>query len=224
MGKQKGKPLHNQAEYHPYIYLFNRHLGRIQDHLGGVSKQYASVSSLIGGVLWTSVEKDAFFHALSIYTRYRTDLIAGCIGTKNQVEVLEYLALLEEGSRRHEPEVPHRPGLPFAHEVSDAWASWEEQNAAQLQANEEIWTAQAETNLERTQGQALEHGTEAPQIKDTPPSPTCLGGVKHLTYGHLFVLDSISKGAQNKQIESGKETTLSILSVTPFVLEYRAKV
>lgn len=211
MGKQKAKSPHNPVTHHPYISLFTRHLGHVQDHLAGVSRRYASSSSLIGGILWTPVEKDAFFHALSVCSRHRTDLIAERIGTKNEMEVLEYLALLEEGSGLHQPEVPHRLELHFAHEVSDSWLSWEEKSAAQLRVNEGIWTAQTRKNLEHPQGQALEDDAGIPQTVDAP-----LGGIKNLTYGHLYSLDSILKCGRNSQIDGGKETTQSMLSVTSF--------
>lgn len=79
---------------------------------------------------------DAFFHGLSVYTRFRPDLIATCVKTKNILEVVEYLDLLENGSKRHKREHPHGRGLPVAHEMSKDWIAWEEKHAELIRAHE----------------------------------------------------------------------------------------
>ena len=42
---------------------------------------------------WTAAEKVLFFHALSTYSCFRSDLIASSIGTKSQLDVIIYLDL-----------------------------------------------------------------------------------------------------------------------------------
>ncbi|KAF9222421.1 hypothetical protein BS17DRAFT_187830 [Gyrodon lividus] len=49
---------------------------------------------------WTSTEQTAFFRALSVYSRWRPDLVASCVPTKSVWEVGMYLEALEEGAAR----------------------------------------------------------------------------------------------------------------------------
>lgn len=213
MGKQEEKLPHGPAELHPYLALFNQHLGQLRDHLDGILQQHASVPSIIGGVLWTSEEKDLFFHALSIYSRFRPDLIAGCIGTKNEVEVMEYFALLEDGLRNQEIEEPFRTKLPFAHEVSDSWILWEEENAERLQMNEEIWAEESRMDMVkevRGSGASAGHAGHADDVSSDLAS---LGEIEHLTYGHLYVLNSMLKDDGKQQSEGGEVVVSSMLWV-----------
>ncbi|KIJ15650.1 hypothetical protein PAXINDRAFT_99500 [Paxillus involutus ATCC 200175] len=50
--------------------------------------------------LWTSTEQTAFFRALSVYSRWRPDLVAACVPTKSVWEVGLYLEALEQGAAR----------------------------------------------------------------------------------------------------------------------------
>jgi hypothetical protein len=45
---------------------------------------------------WTDVEKDAFFHAVAVYSRLRPDLIAASIKTKNMYDVCLYMRCLDD--------------------------------------------------------------------------------------------------------------------------------
>ncbi|KIK97624.1 hypothetical protein PAXRUDRAFT_204426 [Paxillus rubicundulus Ve08.2h10] len=49
---------------------------------------------------WTSTEQTAFFRALSVYSRWRPDLVAACVPTKSVWEVGLYLEALEQGAAR----------------------------------------------------------------------------------------------------------------------------
>ncbi|KAF9235256.1 hypothetical protein BU15DRAFT_65007 [Melanogaster broomeanus] len=48
----------------------------------------------------SSIEQAAFFRALSVYSRWRPDLVAACVPTKSVWEVGMYLEALEEGAAR----------------------------------------------------------------------------------------------------------------------------
>lgn len=202
---------YDPAQLHPYLALFNRHLHQFQRHLTGVSHSYVSSPSIIGGILWTAAEKDAFFHALSVYSRFRPDLIAACVETKNEVEVLEYLALLEEGSLRPiNSEEYCREKLPSAREVSESWISWEEANAERLRLNEEVWTG-IERNVSR--GRALEQNAESAVHPETLPSDTeHFGGLRNLAYAHLHVLGKMLRGTGDQQSDTGRATASPIMS------------
>ncbi|KAH7883350.1 hypothetical protein F5I97DRAFT_231315 [Phlebopus sp. FC_14] len=47
---------------------------------------------------WTEVEHAALFRALSLYSRWRPDLVAACVPTRSAWEVSVYLEALEEGA------------------------------------------------------------------------------------------------------------------------------
>ncbi|WVQ64133.1 uncharacterized protein L199_002294 [Kwoniella botswanensis] len=94
--------------------------------------------------VWTPEEKELFFASLSRHSRYRVDLIASELKTKNQDEIEWYLDLLELGSeivgqvdrKRRDAGLERlrwdgvrswRKGLsPSAREVSDSWINKEE--------------------------------------------------------------------------------------------------
>ncbi|KAI6100544.1 hypothetical protein F5141DRAFT_1139332 [Pisolithus sp. B1] len=91
---------------------------------------------------WTPAEKNAFFRALSAYSRWRPDLIAAAVPTRSVWEVDLYLAALEEGAEcldraekgdgylsdfdLDEEDSGSDLELEPAHEVSDAWVAVEE--------------------------------------------------------------------------------------------------
>lgn len=85
---------------------------------------------------WTSAEKSAFFHGLSVYSRLRPDLIAEHVKTKNVIDVCAYMNMLEGGVRGQGIEVK-RKEMEVAMEVSEEWIKWEEEKAAGLIVIEE---------------------------------------------------------------------------------------
>lgn len=127
-----------KATLNVYSTIFKQHLDETQRHLQGGSLDAISTepTSTIGSVLWTPTEMDAFFHALSTHSRFRPDLIAACVGTKNVLEVIEYLKALEEGSQRYAHGRPSREDLPAAREMSKDWVTWEEKQAELLRVSE----------------------------------------------------------------------------------------
>lgn len=96
-------------------------------------------------------EKDKFFHALSVHSRMRPDLIAEEIGTKTLADVLGYLDMLED-SVRNPGNVASSSGLkfvpllrkdfPIAHEISEEWLEFEDEQAASVTVLEPILRSQ----------------------------------------------------------------------------------
>ncbi|KAJ9099978.1 hypothetical protein QFC21_003986 [Naganishia friedmannii] len=98
-------------------------------------------------VVWTSAEKLQFFGSIARRSRWQPDLIAQDIGTKSQVDVIEYIVALEE--ERSSLEVFSKPrkdrlrcggwirGLaPAAREMKESRIEWEEKMAERLVAEE----------------------------------------------------------------------------------------
>ncbi|KAI6043449.1 hypothetical protein EDC04DRAFT_2651319 [Pisolithus marmoratus] len=97
---------------------------------------------------WTPTEKNAFFRALSVYSRWRPDLIAAAVPTRSALEVDLYLVALEEGAQRleraenggeslsdldvDEEDSGFDSELEPAYEVSDAWVGIEESLASYI--------------------------------------------------------------------------------------------
>lgn len=80
---------------------------------------------------WTPSEKDKLFHGLQRSSRFRPDLIAEHVGSKNASEVVAYLAFLEEQALLldGEDEEPALGDHPAAREMSDKWIAFEENMA-----------------------------------------------------------------------------------------------
>lgn len=113
-----------------YPNIFNRHLEETRRHLQGTTPQMNSTEIfVIGSVRWTQAEIDAFFHALVIHSCFRQDLISACVKSKNVLEVVEYLDLLEQGSEKLGRRFSDKSQTPQAYEMSTSWISWEERHA-----------------------------------------------------------------------------------------------
>lgn len=109
---------------------------------------------------WTSQEKDIFFHALSVHSRLRPDLIARDIKTKTLVDVCVYLDMLDEGlenlddleaqetrkNTQGNVKQSIRDNLPIAMEMTEQWCQFEMQQASLIAASHakfhEQWLAQ----------------------------------------------------------------------------------
>ncbi|KAF9566755.1 hypothetical protein CPC08DRAFT_703723 [Agrocybe pediades] len=85
---------------------------------------------------WTSSEKDLFFHGLSIYSRFRPDMIAGHIKSKSTLDVCLFLDALQRGAEQdiavHKASTNYRNDMDQAMEVTDEWVAREEALAASL--------------------------------------------------------------------------------------------
>lgn len=86
---------------------------------------------------WSQTEVDAFFHALSVYSRWRPDLIAEAVETKGEVEIVEFLITLDSCARSSATGTGDiMSTAPAAIEVSDEWVVAEEAMAAALAVEE----------------------------------------------------------------------------------------
>ena len=104
---------------------------------------------------WTSSEKALFFHALTVHSRLRPDLIAASIGTKSTADVAIYLSLLRQGATRvnnDKSTSSHgatirigRDQHSAAHEVSAELVTLEDQQAAHICFAEPMHTKEVET-------------------------------------------------------------------------------
>ncbi|PCH40213.1 hypothetical protein WOLCODRAFT_150249 [Wolfiporia cocos MD-104 SS10] len=115
----------------PYLAHINDHIEHTRSVLAGNDGHRPLPPSYFAPyAYWTSVEKAAFFHALSIHSRLRPDLIAEEVKTKTVADVCIYLDMLEEGARTTAP--MSRRDFPAAIEVSDKWIEFEEQKALSI--------------------------------------------------------------------------------------------
>jgi len=129
-----------------------------QDHLAGNDNTTLSPSLLSPGALWTPQEKNAFFHALSVYSRFRPDLISHEIKTKSVSEVCNYLSVLQLAASQQECIVSHsqwRQNLPIAMEVSSEWVAMEEETALAVIAREQDWQREIVTEQRRVKLKVL---------------------------------------------------------------------
>lgn len=113
-----------------------------QDHLAGNDGTPLPPSFFSPNAFWTAQEKDAFFHALSVHSRFRPDLISHEIKTKSVQDVCNYLYFLQLATSRQQPTVPYlqwRQNLSIAMEVSSEWVAMEEERAAGVIAQERDW-------------------------------------------------------------------------------------
>ncbi|KAF8973260.1 hypothetical protein BDZ97DRAFT_1722449 [Flammula alnicola] len=118
-----------------YLDYFRKHQESVQAHLTG---RLDSSRPLLPGFTppasyWTSVEKDIFFHGLTIYSRLRPDLIAEHIKTKNTFDVCLYLDSLQTAALRDNvSQLTIRNMSELAMEVSERWVKHEETMAETL--------------------------------------------------------------------------------------------
>ena len=124
-----------------------RHNSEVRFHLLGIAETAALESKpsyYAPNICWTTEEKDRFFHALSVHSRLRPDLIAEDIGTKSLAAVCAYIDMLEEGlaerkklgqatiddaASTQDLYLVARDHFPPALEVSEKWEAFEEKLA-----------------------------------------------------------------------------------------------
>ncbi|KAF9643044.1 hypothetical protein BDM02DRAFT_1758913 [Thelephora ganbajun] len=125
-----------------------------QDHLAGNDGTPLLPSLLLPNTVWTPQEKNAFFHALSVYSRFRPDLISHEIKTKSVPEVCNYLSVLQLAASQQETTVPYsqwRQSLPIAVEVSSEWVAMEEETALGVIMQEQDWQRELIAGQRRTE-------------------------------------------------------------------------
>lgn len=133
-----------------YAAQLSEHLDQVRAHLAGQDGPTPSPSFNAPRAFWTSTEKNLFFHALSVHSRARPDLIAHEIKTKTTTDVCIYLNLLEDATRN--VGALRSEDRDAAIEVSDNWIATEEKYARALMraepaAEEEALQQQREEDM-----------------------------------------------------------------------------
>ena len=120
---------------------------------------------------WTPTEKALFFHALSVHSRLRPDLIAASIGTKSTVDVAVYISLLRQGATRvndNKSTSNHgatitigRDQYPAAHQVSAELVALEDRQAAHICAAEPMHEKEVESEARAETLRSVKNGMRA---------------------------------------------------------------
>lgn len=115
-----------------YLHDLTEHIKAFQNHLVGSSvEQKALYPSFVPpSGYWTPSDKEKFFHSLAVNSRFRPDLIAFDVGTKNVTDVCIYLGLLEQGAAGRRTV---RGDLAIATSVPEKWIDEEDRLCEGLQ-------------------------------------------------------------------------------------------
>lgn len=130
-----------------YLVHFRQHVRQTQFHLQGLDPSSEALPPFYTNnptSYWTSAEKSAFFHGLSVYSRLRPDLIAESVQSKNVIEVCTYIHMLDEGLKNDM--LGNRLGrkeIEGAMEVSEEWIELEEYHAEGIIFDEKKWEENA---------------------------------------------------------------------------------
>lgn len=189
-----------------YVDDFRKHQLSVQAHLKGRQENDPTLppSFFLPASHWTSSEKDLFFHGLTLYSRFRPDLIAEHIKTKSIFDVCVYLHVFRVStiSRGHEPDAFTRETIEPAMEMSERWVEYEEQMAAALTSVDSCCRSVEHSNKE-TQGNC---SCASPKIHNTsaesgltPSSQKAYMG--HLDSTRLGVLESIIRESQSDDVD-----------------------
>jgi hypothetical protein len=127
-----------------YLTSYRAHIYQTQAHLAGNDGTLVPSSFIPPAGYWSSADKNAFFHGLSVYSRLRPDLIAECIPNKSIADVCVFMDLLEDATK--DDDVEMRDNGDIAMEVSEEWIMAEERAAESLLGVEAIWEEQAIEN------------------------------------------------------------------------------
>lgn len=146
-----------------------------QNHLTGNDNTPLTSSFLPTNAVWTPQEKNTFFHALSVHSRFRPDLISHEIKTKSVPEVCNYLFGLQRAASQQENAISYsqwRQNLPVAMEVSTEWIVMEEETALDIATREQDWQQELTAERRRVELKSLKkaskaksHGVEQSRLK-----------------------------------------------------------
>lgn len=214
--------LHNE-QFLSMSYLddFRKHQISVQAHLKGKQENDPTLppSFFLPASHWTSSEKDLFFHGLTLYSRFRPDLIAEHIKTKSIFDVCVYLHVLRVStiSRGHEPDASTRETIEPVMEMSERWVEYEEQMAAALTPVDSCCRS-VENSKKKTQ---VNCSCASPKIHITsaergltPSSQKAY--MAHLDSIRLVVLESIIRASQSDDVDIEKPMLLEQESgITP---------
>ena len=155
-----------------YLSSLLENINTTQDHLAGNDGAPLSSSFLPPNAVWTPREKNQFFHALSVYSRFRPDLISYEIKTKSVSDVCNYLSVLQLAAHNQEDAVldPRwRQNLPIAMEVSSEWVAMEEETSFGVIAREQDFQRELIAEQRRAELKSLERTFKA-EFHDMEPS------------------------------------------------------
>jgi len=193
---------------------FRKHLAQVQCHLSGDYGKQLPPSFVHPSTYWSSTEKNAFFHALSIHSRLRPDLIAASLGTKSVLDVCIYLDILHVAATDANSPIARR-SLPCAMEVSESWIKWEEAAAARIQP-ECQWDEEGETNtgtsylVATMECQKFDLASGENEINSSQQKQA----LRMLDACHLAVMESMLREAETKGI--GLEQDVGMTSNTDY--------
>ena len=152
------KPLNSK-----YLSGLLDNISATQDYLVGNDGIPHSSSFFPPNAIWTPQEKNAFFHALSTYSRFRPDLISHEVKTKSVSDVCNYLSVLQLATSQQESIVSYskrRENLPIAMEVSSEWVAMEEETAFNVVAREQDWQRELDAEQRRAEVKLLKKGSK----------------------------------------------------------------
>ena len=121
-----------------YLALYTETVEEFRAHLSGKTKDEPLLASYFPPhAYWTEAEKDTFFHALTVHSRLRPDLIAQEVKTKTVSDVCVYITMLAEADaslrKSKTATAPFsREDFPSAAEAPDDWIAFEEHTAASM--------------------------------------------------------------------------------------------
>lgn len=161
-----------------YIGHFNQHSAQFCAHLHGHTEDTVP-SNVLG---FNAAEIDAFFHALSIHSRWRPDLIADSIPGKSVLSICSYIDALDEASQALDPSSSvflSRNAFECASETPDDLLKLEEEHAAKISQYDLPHDEGEEernkffTSLDKTHFQAIDHIISLhPENADIPLTST----------------------------------------------------
>lgn len=140
--------MESNGEEEPYLLLFREHLSQFRAHLAGTGRHALSSSFVPPAGYWTAAEKETFFHALSVHSSLRPDLIARQLAHKTELDVSTYIdALAAAALDENDDDGARRAIMPIAMDVSDDWVDVEETQAARFSAIQDEWEAAERVRL-----------------------------------------------------------------------------
>ncbi|KAI0064937.1 hypothetical protein BV25DRAFT_1989669 [Artomyces pyxidatus] len=113
---------------------------------------------------WTSAEKSLFFHGLSIYSRFRPDMIAAHIGTKTVADVALYLELIRTTAAASTSSAYAditRDRFAQAYEVSPELISFEDEQSSLFSTAEPHLDLETRTRLREDEEYAFRKASRA---------------------------------------------------------------
>ena len=189
-----------------YVEDFRKHQISVQAHLKGRQENNPAFppSFFLPSSCWTSSEKDLFFHGLTLYSRFRPDLIAEHIKTKSIFDICVYLHILRIAiiSRGHGSGTSTREAIEPAIEMSERWIEYEEQMAVALTAVDSCLRS-VEHSEKKTQGTC---SCASPEIHITSAEPGLVPSSQAAYMGHLdstclTVLESIIRESHSDDVD-----------------------